>query len=227
MSTVPQWNGGLAVARARTANLAAAVEQAIDGACKYLFNRQNPEGYWVGELEADTSLESDYVALQLWLYQPDADGLWTPPTRQRVDAACRRILDRQLPDGGWNIYASGPANVSASVKAYFALKVAGLNANDERMRRAKAKILELGGVEATNSYTKIYLSYFEQYSRAKVASIPPEIFFTPCEQPVQYLRDVVVEPRNPSASIDTQRQEGLETGSARFSHRRDFFRCRA
>ena len=179
MSTVPQWNGGLAVARARTANLAVAVEQAIDGACKYLFNRQNPEGYWVGELEADTSLESDYVALQLWLYPPDADGSWNPLTRQRVDAACRRILDHQLPDGGWNIYASGPANVSASVKAYFALKVAGLNANDERMRRAKAKILELGGVEATNSYTKIYLSYFEQYSRAKVASIPPEIFLLP------------------------------------------------
>ena len=179
MSTTPQWNAGLAVARARAAELTTDIEPAIDGACEYLFNRQSAEGYWVGELEADTTLQSDYVALQLWLYPPDPDGTWNPPTRERVDAACRRILEHQLPDGGWNIYASGPANVSASVKAYFSLKVAGLNADDDRMLRARQTILDLGGVEATNSYTKIYLSYFGVCPRAKVASIPPEIFLFP------------------------------------------------
>ena len=179
MSTVQRWSGAHAIARTRTVDLAAAGEQAADRACRYLFNRQNVAGYWVGELEADTTLESDYVALQLWLYPPAADGSWNPPTRGRVDAACCRILERQLPAGGWNIYAGGPANVSASVKAYFALKLAGFHPRDERMRRARDRIRGLGGVEAANSYTKIYLSYFGLYPRSKIPSIPPEIFLLP------------------------------------------------
>ncbi len=179
MSTAPRWNGKPAIARTRTIDLATDVEQAVDRVCRYLFNRQNAAGYWVGELEADTTLESDYVALQLWLYPPAADGSWNPPTCRRVAAACCRILESQLPAGGWNIYAGGPANVSASVKAYFALKLAGFHANDGRMRRARAKIRDLGGVEATNSYTKIYLSYFGLYPRSKIPSIPPEIFLLP------------------------------------------------
>lgn len=179
MSTAPRWSGQSAIVRTHAIDLAAAVEQAMDRVCRYLFNRQNVAGYWVGELEADTTLESDYAALQLWLYPPAADGSWNPPSRRRVDAACCRILERQLPGGGWSIYEGGAANVSASVKAYFALKLAGLHADDERMRRARAVILDLGGVEAANSYTKIYLSYFGLYPRSKIPSIPPEIFLLP------------------------------------------------
>lgn len=179
MSTAPRWSGESAIVRTREIDLATAVEQSADRVCRYLFNRQNVAGYWVGELEADTTLEADYVALQLWLYPPAADGSWNPPARARVDAACCRILERQSPGGGWNIYEGGPANVSASVKAYFALKLAGFHADDERMRRARAVIRSLGGVEAANSYTKIYLSYFGLYPRAKIPSIPPEIFLLP------------------------------------------------
>ena len=54
------------------------LETAIRSASQYLLDRQNPEGYWLGELEADTTLESDYILLQLWLYPPGADGRWTP-----------------------------------------------------------------------------------------------------------------------------------------------------
>ena len=179
MSTAPRWSGKSAIVRTREIDLATAVEQSADRVCRYLFNRQNVAGCWVGELEADTTLEADYVALQLWLYPPAADGSWNPPARARVDAACCRILERQSPGGGWNIYEGGPANVSASVKAYFALKLAGFHADDERMRRARAVIRSLGGVEAANSYTKIYLSYFGLYPRAKIPSIPPEIFLLP------------------------------------------------
>lgn len=179
MSTAPRWSGESAIVRTREIDLATAAEQAVDRVCRYLFNRQNVAGYWVGELEADTTLEADYVALQLWLYPPAADGSWNPPARARVDAACCRILERQLPGGGWSIYEGGAANVSASVKAYFALKLAGFHADDERMRRARAVIRRLGGVEAANSYTKIYLSYFGLYPRAKIPSIPPEIFLLP------------------------------------------------
>ena len=179
----PVAGGSIAVAPARPSGsaLAARAEGAVDAACDYLLNRQTSQGFWVGETEGDATLASDYVLLQLWLHQPDAAGAWNPPTRRQVDAACRRILDRQMPDGGWNIYPGGPANVSASVKAYCSLKLAGLNAGDERMRRAEARILALGGAEAANSYTKLYLSYFGLYPRSGVPSIPPEIFLLPDE----------------------------------------------
>ncbi len=151
---------------------------AIRSAADCLLSRQSPEGWWVGELEADTSLESDYILLQLWLYPPLA-GAWNPPTEGRIARAARYILSRQLPEGGWNIYPGGPANVSVSVKAYLALRLAGYDAEDPQLIRAQEQILELGGVEATNSYTKIYLSFFGLYDRAKTPTIPPELFLLP------------------------------------------------
>ena len=154
------------------------VDSAVRAAADCLLGRQSPDGWWVGELEADTSLESDYILLQLWLYPPQA-GTWRPPTADRIARAARYILSRQLPDGGWNIYPGGPANVSASVKAYLALRLAGYEADDARLVGAKRQILQLDGVEATNSYTKIYLSFFGLYDRAKTPTIPPELFLLP------------------------------------------------
>src|SRR5690606_30066150 len=132
----------------------------IEDATRFLLDCRRPEGFWAGELEADTTLESDYILLQLWLYPPDADGVWRPPSLARVEKATRRILGKQTRTGGWNIFHEGPDNVSASVKAYFALKLVGLPGADLALARARRRILELGGVEAANSYTKIYLSYF-------------------------------------------------------------------
>ncbi len=162
-------------------SLAEEAASAADTACDYLLNRQTSKGYWVGEVEGDTTLASDYILLQLWLHQPQEDGSWNPPTLPQVERAKCRILAGQLEDGGWNIYPGGGANISASVKAYCGLRLSGLDERDERMRRAAARILELGGVEAANSYTKLYLSYFGLYPRARVPSIPPEIFLLPAE----------------------------------------------
>ena len=64
-----------------------------------LFAQQSPEGFWCGELTADTTLESDYILLQLWLHQPRGAD-WDPPSRACIDRAARSILSRQLPDGG-------------------------------------------------------------------------------------------------------------------------------
>ena len=83
--------------------------------------QQTPEGFWCGELTADTTLESDYILLQLWLNQPDENG-WNPPTRRRIDKAARSILERQLADGGFNIYAGGPSDVNATIKGVNDLK---------------------------------------------------------------------------------------------------------
>ncbi|HML17784.1 MAG TPA: squalene--hopene cyclase [Bryobacteraceae bacterium] len=135
---------------------------------------QKPEGYWVGDLLADTTLESDYVLLQLWMYPP-RDGQWSPPTRPQIRNACRSILARQLPDGGFNIFPGGPADINASVKAYTALKLAGFDADADFMRRLRDRILALGGIQAANSYVKINLSLFGLYPRAYVPTVPPEL----------------------------------------------------
>ncbi|MGA3026226.1 MAG: squalene--hopene cyclase [Bryobacteraceae bacterium] len=154
------------------------VQDALARASRLLLTLQKREGYWSGELTADSTLESDYVLLQLWLHQPDGRG-WNPPTRARIDKACSAVLDRQLPDGGWAIYAGGPADVSASVKAYSALKIAGYEATHPAMIRARHTILKLGGIQAANSYTKINLSLFGLYPRRYVPSVPPEITLLP------------------------------------------------
>ncbi len=174
-------HGGLAAALApqQAESVPVDLTTGIDRAAQFLLERQHPQGYWIGELEADETLESDYILLQLWLYPPDADGRWRPPTWDRVQRAARFILRGQDARGGWALYPGGPANVSSSVKAYCALRLAGLGLSHPCLERARQCILDLGGVEAANSYTKIYLSYFGLYPRAKTPTIPPEFFLLP------------------------------------------------
>ena len=154
--------------------VAHAMRRAVDA----LSAQQTPEGFWCGELTADTTLESDYILLQLWLHQPDESG-WNPPTRERIGRAARSILERQMPDGGFNIYAGGPSEVSATIKAYCALKLAGMAPESDALRRARQRTLALGGLQAANSYVKINLSLFGLYPRKYAPSVPPEIVMLP------------------------------------------------
>src|SRR5713226_894351 len=120
----------------------AALPQAVQKAANHLLSQQYPDGFWWAELTADTTLESDYILLQLWMHPPK-DGVWNPPTRELVGKAVQSILDRQLPDGGFYVYVKGPSDVSATVKAYFALKLAGVPHDDPRLRRARERILAM------------------------------------------------------------------------------------
>src|SRR5436853_7901425 len=151
-------------------DLSSRVAAAIGGACNYLFSQQHEEGYWCGELEADTTLESDYIMLHTLLGTGDMD---------RFRKAARYILQHQNEDGGWPIYAGGPSNVSASVKAYFGLKLAGFTADHSALVRARKKILEMGGVTEVNTFTKIYLCFLGQYDYDAVPAVPPEIVLFP------------------------------------------------
>jgi squalene-hopene/tetraprenyl-beta-curcumene cyclase len=165
----------IAYERETLASMAAA---SMRRAADRLLALQDPDGFWCADLTADTTLESDYILLQLWMYPPDG-AAWNPPTRPLIEKAMRSILARQLPDGGFNIYAKGPSEISATVKAYFALKVAGLAPDDERLVRARDRILDLGGIQAANSYVKINLGLFDLYPRQYVPSIPPEVMLLP------------------------------------------------
>ena len=165
---------GLQLEDGLIASSAAAVRKAADT----LVSLQHEEGYWWGQLTADTTLESDYILLQLWLHPPQ-NGVWNPETRPLVDRAVKSILSRQLPDGGFNIYPGGSADVSATVKAYFALKLAGLSYDDPRLASARERILSLGGIQAANSYVKVNLSLFGLYPRDCCPAIPPEIMLLP------------------------------------------------
>lgn len=150
------------------------VSRATLNASSRLLGLQRADGFWWGDLTADSTLESDWLLLLLWLYPPQA-GAWNPPERDRVNRAAQSILGRQLPDGGFSIYPSGPSDVSASVKAYFALKLSGEAMDSEPMTRLRERILALGGIRAANSYVKINLSLFNLYPRDHVPTVPPEI----------------------------------------------------
>jgi squalene-hopene/tetraprenyl-beta-curcumene cyclase len=158
--------------------LQSAAAHAARRSAGYLEGLQSPDGHWRAELTADTTLESDYILFQLWLHPP-VGGVWRPATRQRIDRAARSILDRQLPDGGFNTYPGGPSEISASVKAYFALKAAGIAAADSRMLRLRDRVLALGGIQSANSWVKVNLSLFDLYPREHCPSIPPETVLLP------------------------------------------------
>lgn len=179
MTVESQLASSSAGAAAAALQLSGGLRRAIDRASRQLLELQAAEGCWVGELEADTTLESDYILFQLWLDPPAANGVWRSKDAEKIEEAARYIRSKQTETGGWNIYPGGPDKVSACVKAYFALKLAGDSPQAAHMQAARRRILDLGGIERSNSYTKIYFSFFGLYDRQRVPTIPPELILLP------------------------------------------------
>jgi len=142
------------------------LDAAIRRAQNHLLSIQKPEGYWVGELMVDSTLVSDMVAYHHW--DGSVDRNW-----QRK--AVNHILSMQLPDGGWNIYYGGPSEVNATIKAYLALKLAGVPLTDWRMLRAREVALNLGGVPRMNTFSKLYLALLGLFPWEYVPTIPCEV----------------------------------------------------
>ncbi|HEX3204595.1 MAG TPA: squalene--hopene cyclase [Nitrospiraceae bacterium] len=145
-------------------------DEAIRRSRAWILKQQHGTGFWVAELEADTTLTSEYLMLRRFLNLVD-------PDRQRK--AIRHLIATQLPDGGWPIYYGGPADISASIKAYFALKLAGISQDEPFMITGREAILAKGGVAAANVFTKITLTLFDQYDWRGIPSMPPEIMLLP------------------------------------------------
>jgi squalene-hopene/tetraprenyl-beta-curcumene cyclase len=154
----------------RQQNWAERLESSIERGANYLLSLQTEEGYWLGELEADTTLESDYIYYLFVLGKADPD---------RIAKLATYVRRRQLADGGWSIYPGGPSELNATCKAYFALKLAGDQIDSPHMIRARASVHTLGGLELTNSYTRFYLALVGAVGWELVPAIPPELMLLP------------------------------------------------
>ncbi|HYA64680.1 MAG TPA: prenyltransferase/squalene oxidase repeat-containing protein, partial [Candidatus Sulfotelmatobacter sp.] len=154
----------------RQENWAEQVEQAVQNGTEYLLSVQSEEGYWHGELEADTTLESDYI------YYLHVLGKATP---ERIEKLANYVRRKQLEDGGWPIYPGGPSELNATTKAYFALKLAGDSPDAPHMAKARETVHGLGGLEYTNSYVRFYLALVGAVEWELVPAIPPELMLLP------------------------------------------------
>src|SRR6266851_2002217 len=146
------------------------LEKTIERGANHLLSLQADEGFWQGELEADTTLESDYIYYLHVLGKADPE---------RIAKLANYVRRRQLPDGGWSIYPGGPSELNATCKAYFALKLAGDSTDARHMEHARETIHGLGGLEHTNSYVRFYLALVGAVGWELVPSIPPELMLLP------------------------------------------------
>lgn len=146
------------------------VAGAADRGRRGLKARREHDGHWCGELEGDTILESEFILLLAFLGKHED---------ARVSLAAAYLRGKQLPTGGWPNYPGGPAEVSVSVKAYFALKIAGDGAEAPHMLRAAEVIRALGGAESTNSFTRFYLALLGQLPYSACPSVPAELMLLP------------------------------------------------
>jgi squalene-hopene/tetraprenyl-beta-curcumene cyclase len=156
--------------QAASTQLTERLEAAIDRAQDWLLEQQATDGHWCAELEGDTILESEYL-----IYLHFIDSL--EPTRLRK--AANYIRSKALHEGGWSIYPGGPMDLSSSVKAYLALKLAGDPLNSPHMSRTRDAILAAGGVTRCNTFTKIYLAMVGLYPWGGCPAIPPELILLP------------------------------------------------
>ena len=146
------------------------LEKAIERGANHLLSLQTEEGYWQGELEAYSTLESDYIYYLHVLGKADPE---------RIAKLANYVRRRQLPDGGWSIYPGGPSELNATCKAYFALKLAGDSPYAPNLVRAREIVHRLGGLEHSNSYVRFYLALVGAVSWDLVPSIPPELMLIP------------------------------------------------
>jgi squalene-hopene/tetraprenyl-beta-curcumene cyclase len=147
--------------RARTATRLAA---------KHLLSLQSDAGWWQGELETNVTMDAEDLLLRRFLGILDADTL---------AEAARWIRSQQREDGTWANFRGGPADLSTTVEAYTALRMAGDPTDAGHMRRAREYILDGGGLEATRVFTRIWLALFGEWSWDNLPMLPPEMIFLP------------------------------------------------
>ena len=159
---------------AKRAGLTEKVKKAISLCHNYFRGAQHPDGYWWGELESNPTMEAEYLMLSHFLGRKNPD---------RWRKVANYILTKQQSDGSWGQYFEAPGDVSTSVECYFALKLAGHNADSPQMTTAREFILNKGGVPKTRVFTKIWLALFGQWEWSGTPNLPPELILLPSWAP--------------------------------------------
>jgi squalene-hopene/tetraprenyl-beta-curcumene cyclase len=143
---------------------------ALDRATNHLLSLQHQDGWWQGELETNVTMDAEDLLLREFL------GVGDDETKA---AAGRWIRSQQRADGTWANFYGGPGNLSTTVEAYVALRLAGDEPDAPHMSRAAAWIREQGGVEATRVFTRIWLALSGRWSWDELPVIPPELIYLP------------------------------------------------
>ncbi len=152
------------------AHLSDGLDAAIAGAADALTRRRQPDGHWVFALEADATIPAEYVLLEHFLDRID------PDLQEKIGVYLRRV---QGAHGGWPLFHDGGFDISASVKAYFALKAIGDDPAAAHMHRAREAILTAGGAARANVFTRAQLALFGQVPWRAVPVMPLEIMLLP------------------------------------------------
>ena len=161
-----------------TADLTVRAEHCVQSGIEALRSLQQGDGHWCGLLQGDSILESEYLLMKFILHQEQElmrDGSGSE-TLEQIATGLRR---QQREDGTWGQYPGADMDLSATVKAYFALKLMGDDPEAEHMSSAREAILAAGGAEGINTFSNFYLACLGQVSWNAVPAIPPEIIYLP------------------------------------------------
>src|SRR5579885_163882 len=153
-----------------------AARETLARATDHLLSLQHPEGWWKGELETNVTIDAEDVFLRRYL--------GTPGAAEAARRSAEWIRSRQRPDGTWATYFGGPGDLSTTVEAYVALRIAGDPPEAAHMRRAAAFVREAGGVEASRVFTRMWLSLLSLWSWDDVPVLPPEQILLPPAAPL-------------------------------------------
>jgi squalene-hopene/tetraprenyl-beta-curcumene cyclase len=156
------------------------VEKLVARALKALLKVQKPDGHFVFELEADATIPSEFILLKHYLGEPEDLEL-----ERKVGVYLRRI---QGEHGGWPLYHNGAFDISASVKAYFCLKMIGEPLDSEVMVRAREAIRARGGAMAVNVFTRIQLALYGDMDWKEIPTMPAEIIMLPRWFPITLMK---------------------------------------
>jgi len=158
---------------------------AIRRAQNYLFEQQQPDGYWWAELEANVTLTAEYVMLHriLGTDRGGTDRGGTDRERQ-IQKAARYLLRQQTANGSWELYYGDGGELSTTIEAYFALRLAGLGAEAEPLGRARDFILARGGLTRARVFTKLHLALFGAYDWRGIPTLPPWFMLLPAWFPL-------------------------------------------
>jgi len=146
------------------------LDAAIDKSCEFFFREQLPEGYWWAELESNVTISAEYLMLFHFLGMVD---------KARETKLANYILSKQTQEGCWTIYYGGPGDLSTTIEAYFALKLAGYPVDHPAMEKARVFILKEGGIIKSRVFTKIFLALFGEFAWFGVPSMPIELSLLP------------------------------------------------